>query len=177
MTRPEALAEVRSTCESIIADHGLEIVEFAFMGEPGIGRVLRITVERIGEEVSLEEIADVSEEISRALDLEDPIEGRYTLEVASPGIERPLVKPSDYVRFEGREVKVRLDSPIEGRRNFKGVIRSSNEQAFVLELEDSSVVELPYSSVARANLVVDWEQELKKKPEPSGSLGTSGGNL
>ncbi|MCA1839111.1 MAG: ribosome maturation factor RimP [Actinomycetota bacterium] len=176
MTRHEALAEVRATCEAILAQRRLDLVEFAYIGE-SIGKVLRITLERGDQPVSLDEIADVSEEISRALDIEDPIQGRYTLEVASAGLERPLLKPADYERFNGRDVKVRLEEAVEGRRNFKGRLRASNAQTFVLELEEGSVVELPYGSVAKANLAVDWEQEMKKRPERSGSLETSGGNL
>lgn len=139
---------------------------------------------------SLDEVAQVSEEISRALDAEDPIPGRYTLEVSSAGLERPLVRPSDYHRFAGRRVKVRTLEPIEGRRTFTGSIRSAEDEAFVLDADGaphgpegadatSGVVEVPYVAVARARLVVDWEQELRGRPagpalKSEGAAGANG---
>lgn len=163
MAQPEVIGAVRSTCESVLVGRGLELVEIKLLGAQG-GRVLRVTVDRLGGSVPLDEIAEVSEEISRALDLEDPIPGRYVLEVSSAGIERPLVKPSDYRFFEGSEVNVRCHEPIEGRRSFKGIIRSAGEETFVLHAEAPGgpmPVEIPYSAVARAKLVVDWDKELK----------------
>lgn len=156
------IERIRPTCEAVLARRGLDLVDLT-LGREAVGRVLRVTVERIDGDVTLDEIASVSEEISRALDLEDPIEAAYTLEVASPGIERPLLKPADYSRFDGSEIKVRTVDPIEGRRNFKGRITRSGEESFVLDLDDSGVVEIPYVSVAKANLVVaDWAEELKR---------------
>lgn len=157
----EAVIErVRSICEAVLRRRDLELVDLTLGREAG-GRVLRVLVERPDGGVTLEEITSVSEEFSRALDLEDPIEGAYTLEVSSPGIERPLLRPGDYARFEGHPVKVRTTDPIEGRRNFKGVISRSGDETFVIELEDVGVVEIPFVSVAKANLVADWAKELK----------------
>lgn len=157
----EAIVErIRPTCEQVVELRGLELVDITLRREVG-GRILRLLVERPGGDVNLEDISTVSEQVSRALDLEDPIEGAYTLEVASPGIERPLVRPADYARFEGRQVKVRTTHPIEGRRNFKGHLIRSGDETFVLDLEESGAVEIPYTSVSKANLVADWAQELK----------------
>lgn len=157
----EAVVErIRPTCEAVLYRRGLDLVDLTLGRETG-GRVLRVLVERLDGGVTLEEITSVSEEISRALDLEDPIAGAYTLEVASPGIERPLIRPSDFARFEGHSARVRTMAPIEGRRNFKGMIQRSGEETFVLELEDVGVVEIPFVSVAKANLVADWTKELK----------------
>jgi ribosome maturation factor RimP len=192
---------VRATCEQIVARRGLELVELS-LGREGRGQVLRITVDDPAGSTSLDEVAEVSEEISRALDAEDPIPGRYTLEVSSAGLERPLVRPSDYHRFAGRQVKVRTLEPIEGRRTFTGSIRSAGDDAFVLEealagggdgapVEGwAAVVEIPYVAVARARLVVDWEDELRGRPagsapgatgvpgarDPSGSAASGGGS-
>lgn len=160
MSRTEVAATVKSTCESILLRRGLELVELSFKGE-AVGRVLRVTVDRLDAGVSLDELAEVSEEISRALDLEDPIDGRYTLEVSSAGIERPLVKPADYERFVGRDVKVRLTEPIDGRRNFKGRIAGSAEHGFQLDLEEGGSTQIPFELVTQAKLVVDWDKELK----------------
>lgn len=160
MTSTDALEVVRATCEPILAKRALELVEVR-LGPGASGRTLTLTVDRAENPVTLGEIADVSEEISRALDIDDPIEGRYTLEVSSAGIERPLVKPSDYERFTGREITVRCLDGIEGRRNFKGRIKSAGAETFLLGAEDETVVEIPYEQVGRAKLVVDWDAELK----------------
>ncbi|HEY8202919.1 MAG TPA: ribosome maturation factor RimP [Actinomycetota bacterium] len=192
---------VRATCEQIVARRGLELVELS-LGREGRGQVLRIIVDDPAGSTSLDEVAEVSEEISRALDAEDPIPGRYTLEVSSAGLERPLVRPSDYRRFTGRQVKVRTLEPIEGRRTFTGSIRSVGDDTFVLDEAPAgggdgaaaegraAVVEIPYVAVARARLVVDWEDELRGRPagpvpgaagqpgvrDPSSSAGSAGGS-
>lgn len=160
MSRPEALAVVRGTCESIAEQRGLEVVEVSLLGSGG-RRMLRVILDKPDQVLTLNEIADVSEEISRSLDIDDPIEGSYTLEVSSAGLERPLTRPEHYTRFAGREVKVRVSEPIEGQRNFIGTIKHSGNETFVLELTEGGVVEIPYSAVARANLTVDWDAELK----------------
>lgn len=159
MTRTEAMPVVNGICESIASRHGLELVEVNLTGG-GRRRILLVTLDRLEGPISLGDLTKVSEEISRALDVEDPIEGPYILEVSSAGLERPLVKPADYRRFAGREVKVKLDRPLEGRRNFQGAVASSNEQTFVLDT-GGEVVEIAYSEVVRTKLVVDWDQALK----------------
>lgn len=160
MTRPESIAAARATCESVLARRDVELVELTVVREGGV-QVLRVTLDRPGGALPVDEIASISEEISRALDLDDPIEGAYTLEVSSAGIERPLTQPSDYRRLEGREIRLRCSEAIEGRRHFNGTIRSAGEESFVLVLQGGELVEIPYVAVARANLVVDWEEELR----------------
>lgn len=159
MARSEILATLIATCEPILHRRDLELVDLTLGREAG-RRLLRVTVDRGDRPVSLDEISEISEEISRALDMEDPIEERYVLEVASPGIERPLVRPSDFQRFAGRRARARTADPIEGRRNFTGVIASAGDESFVLRTDDG-VVEIPYVAVANARLVVDWDRELK----------------
>lgn len=170
MSGPDTVSAARATCEAVLARHGAELVELV-LGREGKGRVLRVTLERPDGAMTLDEIAGISEEISRALDAEDPIEGRYTLEVASPGIERPLLRPDDYRRFAEREVKVRCVEPIEGSRNFRGRIASAGDESFVLhvegEVEGTERVEIPYVAVARAKLVVDWDTELGRTSQGS----------
>lgn len=160
MTGPDLMGGVRATCESIAARRGLEVVEVILTSQHR-SRVLSVVLERVDGLVSLDEISDVSEEISRALDIEDPIPGRYTLEVSSAGIERPLVKPAHYKRFQGSTITVRCVKPIEGRRNFQGILTAAGGESFVMRLEDETSVEIPYSNVARTRLVADWEAELK----------------
>lgn len=181
---------VRTTCEQVVARRGLELVELS-LGQEGRGQILRVVVDDPAGPTSLDEVAEISEEISRALDAQDPIPGRYTLEVSSAGLERPLVRPSDYHRFMGRQVKVRTLEPIEGRRTFTGSIRSAGDDSFVLleapagggdgaaaeaDRDMGGVVEIPYVAVARARLVVDWDSELRRRPTgpPPGAAGATG---
>jgi ribosome maturation factor RimP len=163
----DTIQAMRATFEAILAGRGYELVELTLARE-GRRLMLRVTVDRPEGGVGLEDVTEISEVLSRALDEEDPIPGPYTLEVASPGIERPLVRPSDYLRFEGREIRVKTREGIEGRRRFQGVIESSSEDSFVLRLDDGSVVEIPYTSVAEAKLVVDWDAELKRANRTNG---------
>lgn len=161
MNVSEVVERVRNTCLAVVEGRGLELVELTLAREPG-GRVLRVTVERPDGPLTLDDIAETSDEISTALDADDPIDVAYTLEVASPGLERPLTKPSDYERFQSSAIRVKCHEPIEGRRKFQGTILRSSDETFVLDTE-TGVVEIPYTSVARANLVVDWDAELRRK--------------
>ena len=162
MPRPEVADAVHAICESILAARNVELVTFV-LGRESVGQTLRVTVDGADGPVSLDEIVEISEEISRALDEQDPIPGRYTLEVASAGIERPLVRPADYHRFQGRKVKVRCEEPVEGQRVFTGTIQSAGAETFVLvgDQPPGTVVEIPYGGVAKAHLVADWQKELK----------------
>ena len=96
---------------------------------------------------------EVCERVTHAL---PEVRERYALEVSSPGTERPLTKPEHFRRFVGHEAKVRLAEPMDGRRNFTGVIESAGENDFVLKLsEGGAEVELPFGSVSRAHLKED----------------------
>jgi ribosome maturation factor RimP len=128
---------------------GTELVEARFSAGP----LLTLLVDREDGPVDHEFCSQVVSTVIPALDAEG-----YggSLEVSSPGIERPLTKPEHFRRFLGREVKVRVGEPIDGRRNFTGVIERTSEKDFVLKLlEGGAEVELPFGSVARANLKED----------------------
>jgi ribosome maturation factor RimP len=160
MTYADTVEAVRATCEAVLNHSNVELVEFK-LGPGPQGQLLKIVVDRLDGPLPLGEIEDVSRKLARALDLEDPIEGRYTLEVSSAGIERPLVKAADYARFQGRRAKVKLTEPVEGQKLFKGEIISSNEETFVLATTEGLRFEIPYSAVGKANLEVDWDAELR----------------
>ena len=128
---------------------GTELVEARFSPGP----LLTLLVDREDGPVDHEFCSRVVSAVSPALDAEGY---SGSLEVSSPGIERPLTKPDHFRRFVGREVKVRVGEPIGGRRNFTGVIERTSEKDFVLKLlEGGAEVELPFGSVARANLKED----------------------
>ena len=106
-----------------------------------------------GSGMGVEDCAQVSRQISAILDVEDPIEGSYTLEVSSPGIDRPLMKPADYERFAGHVAKVELRTARDNRRRFTGTIKGLESEAVVLDTEEGSVA-LPLSEIERAKLVL-----------------------
>jgi ribosome maturation factor RimP len=126
---------------------GTELVEARFSGG-----LFSLLVDREDGPVDHEFCSRVASLVAPALD-EEGYDG--PVEVSSPGIERPLTKPEHFRRFVGHEAKVRIGEPLEGRRNFTGIIEHAGEEAFVLKLSEGAEVELPFGSVTRANLKED----------------------
>lgn len=129
---------------------------------------LQIMAERTDEApMTVEDCAGISRSVSPLLDVADPIAGSYTLEVSSPGIDRPLTRPEDYDRFTGREAKLELARPIDGRRRFRGRLAGTADGAVRLLLEEGEV-SLPLAAVARANLLAAGDDALpvRRKPGP-----------
>ncbi|MES3007149.1 MAG: ribosome maturation factor RimP [Pseudomonadota bacterium] len=114
--------------------------------------VLRVYIDKGGDGVTIEDCEKVSRQISGIFDVEDPIAGEYTLEVSSPGMDRPLFELDQYERYVGSVVTVRLRSPLEGRRKFKGVIQKVEADAVRLLVDDKEFV-LQASAIDKANLV------------------------
>ncbi len=128
---------------------GVELIEARFSGGP----LFTLFVDREDSSpVDHEFCAHVIARISPALE-DEGYDG--LVEVSSPGVERPLTKPEHFERYVGREVKVRVAEPIGGRRNFTGTILRTSETGFVLRLSGDAEVEVPFDSVARANLKED----------------------
>jgi len=125
-------------------------VEFFQQGKHS---VLRVYIDREAETgISVEDCTEVSRQVGAILDVEDPIAGEYTLEVSSPGWDRILFKPSQYQRYVGEEVNVRLTAPIAGRRRWRGVVEAVDDVQVTLQVEGQSVV-LPFISIDKANVV------------------------
>ena len=142
--RLERLAEV---VEGVLPE-GTELVEARFSGGP----LLTVLLDREDGPVDHEFCSRVASFIAPAVEAEG-YDG--SIEVSSPGIERPLTRPEHFRRFVDHEARVRIGEPLDGRRNFTGVIERAGEDAFVLRLSEGAEVELPYSSVTRANLKED----------------------
>ena len=102
--------------------------------------------------INVEDCAAVSHQVSGILDVEDPINGQYTLEVSSPGIERPLFTLEQYQRYIGEEISVRLRVPFEGRRKFAGLLTAIEADDIVLRVDDEEYL-LPFDTIDRANIV------------------------
>jgi len=113
--------------------------------------ILRLFIDKEGG-ITLDDCAHVSRQLSARLDAEDPIDGRYTLEVSSPGLDRPLSRERDFERFAGQRVRVTTESPIDGQRNFIGRLEGLVAGAVHLVLEDGREVRIPRNRISRACL-------------------------
>ncbi len=133
---------------------GYELVRVMLAGGGRDGR-LQIMAERIdGAAMTVDDCERLSRTVSAILDVEDPIDGAYTLEVSSPGIDRPLVRRKDWERWIGHLARVELDEPLDGRKRFKGVLMGLEGENARLRLEDGAEVQLPLPRVSRAKLVL-----------------------
>ncbi len=129
---------------------GFELVEAELSGGRH-HRTLRVYIDG-PEGVTVDDCAAVSRQLSAILDVEDPITGSYTLEVSSPGLDRPLVTPADFRRFQGAMIKVRLLNALDGRRNFTGRLLETTPESVVMEV-DQERFNLPLAAIERARLV------------------------
>jgi ribosome maturation factor RimP len=149
--------DVEEVVQSAVEGFGLELVDVSLhRGRRGI---LRVTVDREGG-IDLDTIAEASERISRRLDLEGYDPGPYDLEVSSPGIERPLRTPLDFVRRVGQKVKVRIEGD-EGPATVLGTIVEATTEHVWLATEQGDRT-VGYDRIGSARTVADWTQELKK---------------
>lgn len=117
----------------------------------GAGTILRVYIDST-DGIMLDDCQKVSRQLSALLDVEDPISGSYTLEVSSPGLDRPLMKLEDFQRFAGEEARIKLGRAVLGRRNFTGQLRGIEGETVLLEM-DQEIYDLPYADIERARLV------------------------
>jgi ribosome maturation factor RimP len=165
-----------SIVEPVVQGAGLELVDLRFLLEQG-GWVLRVQidvpVEQVtdvtqvpSERVSLLDCEDMSRELSAVLDVEDPIPQAYSLEISSPGIDRPLRSAAHFAHFAGSEAKIQLAIPLQlptgERRNFKGILRGVQDDRVVIDV-DGQAFELPIADIDHAKLVPDWDAVMHGK--------------
>ncbi|HEX2049583.1 MAG TPA: ribosome maturation factor RimP [Actinomycetota bacterium] len=151
----DALGEVRDLAEAVVGRRCLRLWDVQIGGAPGRA-VVRVLVDADGG-VDLDTVAEVSEEISRGLDLRDPIPGRYTLEVSSPGLERALRTPEHWRRSVGTRVVVKTTEVLHGgSHRIEGVVTRADDTAAWLDAS-GDVVEVPFSSVKSARRVFEWK--------------------
>ena len=147
MRETAGLERLTEVIEGVLPE-GTEVVEARFSG----GLLLTVLLDREDGPVDHEFCSRVAAVIAPAVEAEG-YDG--PIEASSPGIERPLTRPEHFRRFVGHEAKVRIGEPLDGRRNFTGVIDRTGEDAFVLRLSEGAEVELSFGSVTRANLKED----------------------
>lgn len=161
----------------VVNDMGFGIVRLQFVG--GQKKTLQIMAEGPDGKIGIDDCALVSQAVSAMLDVDDTISGEYVLEVSSPGLDRPLTKPADFVRFRGRHAKIKLDVPIAtGRKNFSGTIIEASGETVRIEIEEktdgsgTTIYDLPAADIATAHLVVtedDIRADLKNAKDETRS--------
>jgi ribosome maturation factor RimP len=151
----EVIAEIRTLAETLCDTEGLELVHVEYRREQ-TGRVMRFYLDKPGG-VTLEDCSTVSRELGDALDVHLPHLGPYRLEVSSPGASRPLSQAKDFERFTGREAKIRTTAPIDGRKNFTGVLAGVSEGVLRLDTGQKRV-SVPLDGILKAHLVNDTEK-------------------
>lgn len=155
-------AAVRAAVEPTVRDLGCDLIFVEVGSGAGGRRTLRLFIDsHDGDEVAdaeagqggvtIADCAKVSREVSALLDVEDPVDGAYVLEVSSPGLDRPLARPKDFERYRGRRVRLRTGSPVAGRRNFAGVLVGLEDGDVVVEGEEGAY-RVPYKALQKANI-------------------------
>jgi ribosome maturation factor RimP len=147
---------VRAIAERVVRDRGYELVDAELKRQPG-GTLVRLYVDKPGG-IGLDELQSVSQEVSAILDAEDPIASAFTLEVSSPGLDRPLKTVADYQRFVGKLAKLSSYEPIDGRRHWSGRLASAEGGVveIVLEKEGGKSCRVPYDKISHGRLEVEF---------------------
>lgn len=156
--------------EPAIEDLGFELVRVKLHAAPR--RTLQVMVEPAdhGRQMTVESCADVSHVVSALLDVEDPIGGGYDLEVSSPGLDRPLVKPQHFERFRGFEARVETAEPIEGQRRFRGRLKGIEAGEVLLDVEGAER-RLALALIKKAKLVLTDELLARARQERDVATG------
>jgi ribosome maturation factor RimP len=155
----DVVESVRAVARRVAEGRGYEVVDVEVKGG-GDRRLVRVYVDKEGG-IGLDELQGVSEEMSAILDVEDPIAGSYTLEVSSPGLDRPLRSESDFRRALGHLVSVETREAVENRRRFTGRLRAVHDGSaeLVLEKERGAVVHVPIAGLAHARLEPEFRRQ------------------
>lgn len=143
---------------------GLELLGIEFSAGPA-SALLRLYIDHPERYITVEDCEAVSREVSALLDVHDPIDANYTLEVSSPGIDRPLFKPAHFERFVDEQVKITLDLPQDGRRRFQGAILGVDGDMIAIE-QDGKRIEIAHPNIQKARLVPDFEKPAKPGKGP-----------
>jgi ribosome maturation factor RimP len=153
----------------IIEDMGFELVRIRLMG--GQIKTLQIMADKPNGGIEVDDCADISTAISAVMDVEDPITDAYTLEVSSPGIDRPLTRLKDFETFEGYEVKLETADMIDGRRRFRGELAGVEGHEVLINVEEGTIgLEFDWLSEAKLILTDDLIKEMLRQRKASGDI-------
>jgi ribosome maturation factor RimP len=173
-------AQVAAVIEPVLDSNGFRLVRVTVTGREG--KIVQVMAERPDGTMTIGDCEAASRELSPVLDVHDPIADSYRLEVSSPGIDRPLVRPSDFDDWSGYEAKIELSETIDGRKRFRGVLEGFKDGEIRIELDldqvGRTVIGLPIALVAEAKLVLTDElvrealRRAKKDKKSGDEVGT-----
>lgn len=166
MERNELREGLAHRFRALLQEESFDLWDLEFASQAG-ATVVRIFVDR-PPGVTLQDCAYWTKKFGRYLEVEDLIQGRYVLEVGSPGIERALTRPEHYARYVGASLEIKLHDPRDGRRTFRGELRAAGSESIVVSDMEVGTVSLPYPAIRKSRLIVDpWEgmrgQERRRK--------------
>jgi ribosome maturation factor RimP len=157
----DVLGQIRTMASRVAESYGLEIFDVQYRREAH-GMVLRIQIDRPGpaatadDSVSVDDCANVSRDLSAMLDVEDVVPSAYTLEVSSPGLDRPLRRAEDYQRFAGRRARLVVRQAVDGQTFFRGILGGVDDGDVLIDADDKKRHRVPLGVITRANLEVDF---------------------
>jgi ribosome maturation factor RimP len=152
--RQEVVSKIEEIAQRVAASDGIEVVEVEGKGGGG-NQLVRISIDK-PDGVTHADCELVSQQVSTILDVENVVPGHYTLEVSSPGVERKLLKPNDYIRFQGKKAKIVLREPVENQRQLQGTLAGLENGTVSLDIGAGRVLRFPLNQVERANLKFEW---------------------
>jgi ribosome maturation factor RimP len=153
MDRRAIIQKAEGILVPLLKAEGLSLVDIGYQREQA-GWVLRVLIDR-EQGISLTDCARVSREFGQLLDMEDFIPSSYRLEVSSPGLDRPLKKEADFIKYTGRRVRIKTKDQITGRRNFKGALLGCSEGKVMVQVDGSEVFAIPLFAIIKANLELE----------------------
>src|ERR1700690_935898 len=151
--RQEVVSKIEEIAQRVAGSEGIEVVEVEFKGSGG-NQLLRISIDKPAG-VSHADCELISQQVGTLLDVENIVPGHYTLEVSSPGVERKLLKPHDFERFQGKKAKVTLRAPVENQRHWEGVLAGFADGVISLDAAGREI-RFPFDQVEKANLKFEW---------------------
>ena len=162
-------ADIAAVVEPVLEDMGFRLVRVKIQGGGTADRIVQLMTERPDGSITIDDCEAISKGISPVLDVADPISGAYRLEISSPGIDRPLVRPSDFEDWSGHEARIELTEPVGGRKRFKGVLEGFEDGEVRIQADTGEHgvqhLGLPVNLISDAKLVLDRRTD----PRSSGS--------
>jgi ribosome maturation factor RimP len=149
-SKAKIVNQVKELAESLCQAEGMELVHVEYQREPS-GRTLRLYIDKPGG-VTLDDCVNISRQLGDILDVNLDSDGSYNLEISSPGPDRPLGKKEDFERFKGKEARIKVAEPVDGKKNFKGVLLGIAGDVVTLLIDDKKVT-IAFQKILKARLV------------------------
>ncbi len=153
MQTKELTEKIQAIVLPILSSLGLDLVDIVYVGNTRMG-VVRIFIDKIGG-VTLDDCEKAHQYLGHALDVADPISHPYTLEVSSPGLDRPLKEERDFLRHRGECIRVWVSNPLEGKNEWKGQITEVDAEKIVLKVSEEHTLEVPLLQVVKGKLLLE----------------------